>query len=353
MKKGRRKGPHRERRERKPASGMMLHQDASTHEWVGGEWWDLVVTMDDATGEVLSGFFVEEEGTWSSLRGVGETVEAKGLFDSLTDAAPRRTLDARDSSVGGGGGIYRGPTWRMPAETTGIVGGVDTHQDLHTAAIVTFEGAVLGPNRSPRHEPATGRCLPGSGLTASCCAWGSNPPAATAPASPGTWRCPARSRWRIQERHSTWSSQVRGVGETVEANRRRGSSTALIPGSDGRTKLSLKSLARRILDLDDEIAELDRFIAPLVEELAPICSSSKVWEPPVRASSWAGENPDRLEASFAMLCGACPLPGAVRPTPPSSRRKPPGQLRRAGCASANLRRAAHRGGAVQTRGCAA
>ncbi len=62
---------------------MMLHQDASTHEWVGGEWWDLVVTMDDATGEVLSGFFVEEEGTWSSLRGVGETVEAKGLFDSL------------------------------------------------------------------------------------------------------------------------------------------------------------------------------------------------------------------------------------------------------------------------------
>ena len=83
VKKGRRKGPHRERRERKPASGMMLHQDASTHEWVGGEWWDLVVTMDDATGEVLSGFFVEEEGTWSSLRGVGETVEAKGLFDSL------------------------------------------------------------------------------------------------------------------------------------------------------------------------------------------------------------------------------------------------------------------------------
>ena len=59
---------------------MMLHQDASTHEWVGGEWWDLVVTMDDATGEVLSGFFVEEEGTWSSLRGVGETVEAIGAL---------------------------------------------------------------------------------------------------------------------------------------------------------------------------------------------------------------------------------------------------------------------------------
>ena len=35
------------------------------------------------------------------------------------------------------------------------------------------------------------------------------------------------------------------------------------------TKLSLKSLARRILDINDEIAELDRFIVPLVEELAP------------------------------------------------------------------------------------
>ena len=56
VRKGRRTGPHRERRDRKPAAGMMLHQDASTHEWVPGSWWDLVVTMDDATGEVCSGF---------------------------------------------------------------------------------------------------------------------------------------------------------------------------------------------------------------------------------------------------------------------------------------------------------
>ena len=83
VKKGRRKGPHRERRERKPVAGRMLHQDGSRHRWVADRWWDLVVTMDDATGEVCSGFFVEEEGTWSSFRGVRETVEAKGLFDSL------------------------------------------------------------------------------------------------------------------------------------------------------------------------------------------------------------------------------------------------------------------------------
>lgn len=63
---------------------MMLHQDASTHEWIPRQRWDLLVTMDDATGEVHSGFFVKEEGTWSSFRGVGETVEAKALFDSLS-----------------------------------------------------------------------------------------------------------------------------------------------------------------------------------------------------------------------------------------------------------------------------
>ncbi len=42
-------------------AGMMLHQDASTHEWVPGRWWDLIVTMDDATSDIHSAFFVEEE----------------------------------------------------------------------------------------------------------------------------------------------------------------------------------------------------------------------------------------------------------------------------------------------------
>lgn len=83
VKRGCRRGPHRLERERKPAEGMMLHQDASRHQWVSGQWWDLVVTMDDATGAVCSGFFVAQEGTWSSFRGVRETVEAKGLFDTL------------------------------------------------------------------------------------------------------------------------------------------------------------------------------------------------------------------------------------------------------------------------------
>ena len=78
-----RRGAHRKRRERAPLPGMLIHQDGSRHEWVAGEHWDLIVTMDDATGEHYSMFFVEEEGTASSFRGVREVIERHGLFSSL------------------------------------------------------------------------------------------------------------------------------------------------------------------------------------------------------------------------------------------------------------------------------
>jgi hypothetical protein len=78
-----RRGAHRRKRPRRPMAGMMLHQDGSTHEWVAGETWDLIVTMDDATSEVYSGFFVAEEGTMSTFRALGEVIAEKGLFCSL------------------------------------------------------------------------------------------------------------------------------------------------------------------------------------------------------------------------------------------------------------------------------
>ncbi len=62
---------------------MMIHQDGSTHEWVSGQKWDLIVTMDDATNEHDSMFFVEEEGTMSSFRGVSDVIIKKGLFSSF------------------------------------------------------------------------------------------------------------------------------------------------------------------------------------------------------------------------------------------------------------------------------
>jgi transposase len=83
VKKAPRRGVHRKRRERAPWPGVMLHQDGSTHEWVPRQKWDLILTMDDATNEHYSMFFVDEEGTKSSFRGVGEVIRAKGLFSSF------------------------------------------------------------------------------------------------------------------------------------------------------------------------------------------------------------------------------------------------------------------------------
>ncbi len=77
------RGKHRKRRERAPWPGLMIHQDGSTHEWVPGQKWDLIVTMDDATNEHYSMLFVEEEGTASSFRGVQDVIEARGLFASF------------------------------------------------------------------------------------------------------------------------------------------------------------------------------------------------------------------------------------------------------------------------------
>lgn len=81
--KAERSGVHRKRRERRALPGMMIHQDGSTHAWVPDQQWDLIVTLDDATSEHYSMFFVEEEGTASSLRGVREVIEEHGLFSSF------------------------------------------------------------------------------------------------------------------------------------------------------------------------------------------------------------------------------------------------------------------------------
>ena len=78
-----RRGAHRRKRPRRPLAGMMLHQDGSTHHWAGDQSWDLIVTMDDATSDIYSAFFVAEEGTMSTFRGLGEVIAAKGLFCSL------------------------------------------------------------------------------------------------------------------------------------------------------------------------------------------------------------------------------------------------------------------------------
>jgi hypothetical protein len=83
VQKGFQKGQHRKQRPRAPYIGMMLHQDGSRHEWVPGKLWDLIVTMDDASSEHYSMFFVQEEGTQSSFRGINEVITNHGVFASL------------------------------------------------------------------------------------------------------------------------------------------------------------------------------------------------------------------------------------------------------------------------------
>jgi transposase len=81
--KGSRNGAHRKQRPRAPYIGMMLHQDGSKHEWVPGKLWDLIVTMDDASSNHYSMFFIDEEGTQSSFQGINEVIDKHGVFASL------------------------------------------------------------------------------------------------------------------------------------------------------------------------------------------------------------------------------------------------------------------------------
>ena len=75
---------HRKKRPRRPLPGMLVFQDGSRHAWLPyGPELDLIVTMDDATGAILSAFLVEEEGTASSFVGLKETIAAHGLFSAL------------------------------------------------------------------------------------------------------------------------------------------------------------------------------------------------------------------------------------------------------------------------------
>jgi hypothetical protein len=79
-----RRGGHRKRRARRPPPGMLIHIDASQHQWFCGErWHDFIVILDDATSEIYYAQLVEEESTRTVLRALREVVEAQGLFCSL------------------------------------------------------------------------------------------------------------------------------------------------------------------------------------------------------------------------------------------------------------------------------
>ena len=272
------------------------------------------------------------------------------------------------------------------ADNIQIIGGVDTHQDLHTAAVVSHDGTVLGTESFSttragyramlRWFRSHGELLRvgvestgtyGAGITRHLALSGIPVLEVTGP-DPASRRAKgkddaldaisaaeaARTRRRVQvakdrsgtvealrvlrttrktaikcrraalqQLHNTIVAAPEEVRDQVRnLTRMQGLRTcaAWRPDTVGyrdpvvATKLSLKSLARRILDINDEIAELDRFIVPLVEELAPsLLELEGVGTENAGAVMVAvGDNPDRLrsEASFAMMCGVCPIPAS-------------------------------------------
>jgi transposase len=81
---------------------------------------------------------------------------------------------------------------------------------------------------------------------------------------------------------------------------------------DSAYRIGLKSLARRYLELHDEIADLDAMIAAIVDELAPNLAIRLATLEPPQLLLTADDNPERLrsEASFASLCGVSPVPAS-------------------------------------------
>ena len=81
------------------------------------------------------------------------------------------------------------------------------------------------------------------------------------------------------------------------------------------TKHALRSLARRITQLTDEIDDLDAQLEPLVTAAAPPALLERAGvgiDVAGQLLVTAGDNPDRLHSpgAFAMLCGVAPIPVA-------------------------------------------
>ena len=272
------------------------------------------------------------------------------------------------------------------ADNIQIIGGVDTHQDLHTAAVVSHDGTVLGTESFSttragyramlRWFRSHGELLRvgvestgtyGAGITRHLALSGIPVLEVTGP-DPASRRAKgkddaldaisaaeaARTRRRVQVAKDRSGSvealrvlrttrktaikcrraalqqlyntivaapeEVRDQVRNLTRMQRLRTCAAWRPDTVGyrdpvvAAKLALKYLARRILDINDEIAELDRFIVPLVEELAPsLLELEGVGTENAGAVMVAvGDNPDRLrsEPSFAMICGVCPIPAS-------------------------------------------
>ena len=84
------RGKYRRQRERRPMVGMLVHLDASTHEWIAGlPRQDLVVALDDADGRILS-WAVPTSWETSALRTIQPAWKRSGMTLSSRRATSTR-----------------------------------------------------------------------------------------------------------------------------------------------------------------------------------------------------------------------------------------------------------------------
>ena len=83
---------------------------------------------------------------------------------------------------------------------------------------------------------------------------------------------------------------------------------------EAQLRFALKTLARKIAFLDDQITELEERMNTLTGQAAPALAGTFGVGPHVAAQLLAtvGDNPERIasEAAFAKLCAACPIPAS-------------------------------------------
>ena len=274
----------------------------------------------------------------------------------------------------------------VTTELPSVIGGIDTHQDLHTAAVVSVDGAVLGSESFSTTRAGyramlrwfcshgdllrvgvEGTGTYGAGITRHLALAGIPVLEVTGP-DPSLRRAKGKDdaldavaaaqaartgqrvqvakdrsgavealrvlrttrrtaikcrRAALQQIHNTIVAapeELRDQLRNLTRMQRLRMCAAWRPDTLGyrdpviATKIAIRSLARRILDVNDEGADLDRLIEPLVEELGG--NLTKLDGVGIESAGefivTAGENPDRLrsEAGFAMLCGACPIPAS-------------------------------------------
>jgi transposase len=81
VKKNQGRGRYFRKRERRPACGMLIHIDGSTHEWIKDlPKRDLIAVLDDADGRLLYAQFFKEEGTMSTFAALRYILKKHGRF---------------------------------------------------------------------------------------------------------------------------------------------------------------------------------------------------------------------------------------------------------------------------------